>query len=86
MTINKPISLLGNLLMLGAICGVSIAYSQDKPNTALKPIPGPGSTLALNPIRALPDVTPLPYGLPLMARFDLLPLLRDTRCFQELQL
>ena len=78
----SPLFLSGALLMLGAACGLSAVYAQDKP-AAVKPIPGPGSTLARNPIAALPDVAPLPYGLQLMARFDLLPMLRDTRCFQD---
>ena len=44
---------------------------------------GPGSTLSMQPRPAVPHTPRIPYGLELMARFDLLPLLRDTYCVQD---
>ncbi len=47
------------------------------------PINGPGSTLSQSARPKVPRSPKLPYGLQLMARFDLLPMLRDTRCVQD---
>ena len=46
-------------------------------------IEGPGSTLSQAPRPAVPHSPKLPYGLQLMAKFGLLPTLRDTRCVQD---
>lgn len=46
-------------------------------------IEGPGSTLSQSARRHVPHSPPLPYGLQLMAHFDLLPTLRDTKCVQD---
>ncbi len=47
------------------------------------PIDGPGSTYAKAPRASVPNTAPLPYGLALMDRFDLLPMLRDTKCVMD---
>jgi hypothetical protein len=46
-------------------------------------IEGPGSTLSQAARPAVPRSPKLPYGLQLMAKFALLPTLRDTRCMQD---
>jgi len=51
--------------------------------TAPQIIEGPGSTLSQSPRPKIPHSPKLPYGLQLMARFDLLPMLRDTKCVQD---
>ncbi len=52
-----------------------------------KPLPpaieGPGSTLSQAPRASVPESPALPYGLALMARFDLLPTLRDSKCVMD---
>jgi hypothetical protein len=46
-------------------------------------VEGPGSTLSQAPRAVVPHSPKLPYGLQLMAKFALLPTLRDTRCMQD---
>ncbi len=70
------------LLALGSTA-VGLARAQGNDTPTVKPIIGPGSTLSQNALVAIPATAPLPYGLALMARWDLLPTLRDTRCFQD---
>ena len=65
------------------LAGGKLVSAQGKDTTTVKPIPGPGSTLSQNALASLPNAAPMPYGLALMARWDLLPTLRDTRCFQD---
>ena len=77
----RPLSVVAMLLMMtGAMI---VARAQGKDTTTIPPIPGPGSTLAQNALSGVPNTTPLPYGLALMAHWDLLPVLRDTRCLQD---
>lgn len=56
-----------------------LAQTSAKPT----PIDGPGSTYSQPPRANIPHSPPLPYGLALMARFDLLPTLRDTKCVMD---
>ena len=56
--------------------------------SAQKPLPpavieGPGSTLSQAIRPSVQNSPVLPYGLALMARFDLLPTLRDTKCVMD---
>ncbi|HZP81998.1 MAG TPA: DUF2961 domain-containing protein [Chthonomonadaceae bacterium] len=64
-----------------ALCGTGQAQEAKPPAPTV--IEGPGSTLSQMPRPKVPASPRLPYGLQLMARFDLLPLLRDTRCVQD---
>jgi hypothetical protein len=75
--LSKTFSLV--LWILFCVCLVRLAGAQG----ALFYINGPGSTLAQSPRPSVPHSPRMPYGLQLMARFDLLPLLRDTRCVQD---
>ncbi|CCW34456.1 Protein of unknown function (DUF2961) [Chthonomonas calidirosea] len=72
-------ALIAVILALGA----EFLYAQQSPVALPNPINGPGSTLSLAPRAALPHSPPLPYGLELLSRFDLLPYLRDSRCVQD---
>jgi hypothetical protein len=63
---------------LFALLSITSAGGQQGP-----PVNGPGSTLSQTPRAAVPHAPRLPYGLQLMARFDLLPTLRDTKCVQD---
>jgi hypothetical protein len=67
----------------GALAVFALGALSSLPATADPPVNGPGSTLAQQPLAALPHSPKLPYGLQLMARPDLLPLLRDSKCFQD---
>ncbi len=69
--------------LVAAVGALGMARAQQGKKEDVKAIPGPGSTYSLNPVTTVPNTAALPYGLPLMARFDLLPMLRDTRCFQD---
>ena len=75
--------LLGCLAAVGMLGMFASVEAQQAKKEAVKAVPGPGSTYSLNPVTPVPGAAPLPYGLQLMARFDLLPVLRDTRCFQD---
>ncbi|MDE2125867.1 MAG: DUF2961 domain-containing protein [Armatimonadetes bacterium] len=67
------------MILLAILAGLL----QTVQNPLGTPIDGPGSTLSLARRIALPNSPAMPYGLQLMARFDLLPTLRDTRCVQD---
>src|SRR5579871_5297667 len=69
-------------LLLCVLCLAALQRSlaaQEAP----KIIEGPGSTLSQAPRPAVGHARKLPYGLELMAHFELLPLLRDTKCVQD---
>src|SRR5947208_1794645 len=57
------------------------ALGQAKESVSV--IEGPGSTLSQAPRPSKVRAPRLPYGLELMAHFELLPLLRDTKCVQD---
>src|SRR5579871_1604178 len=59
------------------------ARAQSNAPSAPQVIEGPGSTLSQRPRPKIAHSPKLPYGLQLMARFDLLPALRDTKCVQD---
>ncbi len=59
------------------------AVAQTPPPAKPTPIDGPGSTYSQTPRARVPHSPALPYGLALMARFDLLPTLRDTKCVMD---
>jgi hypothetical protein len=65
------------------LISITLANAQNTPANAPVPINGPGSTLSQTPRKSTPHSPHLPYGLQLMARFDLLPTLRDTKCVQD---
>lgn len=71
------------LLFLSMIAACGRAEAQAAPQTTPPSIDGPGSTLSQSPRPRPAHASKLPYGLPLMARFDLLPMLRDTKCVQD---
>src|SRR5579871_1451183 len=76
-------SVLFSLLALPLVFLAGSAGAQGTPQNTPSAIEGPGSTLSQSPRPNIPHSPKLPYGLQLMARFDLLPVLRDTRCVQD---
>lgn len=71
-------------LLAGAlVLCTGAARAQGTATGTPQPINGPGSTLSKAPRPKVPHSPKLPYGLQLMALFDLLPVLRDTRCVQD---
>lgn len=68
---------------VGALAVMLIAAAAQAQDVLGPPIDGPGSTLSLAKRTRIAGVKPMLYGLQLMARFDLLPTLRDTRCVQD---
>lgn len=68
-----------------SVCGLMVLAVGGGAQTPAKPTPinGPGSTLSQTPRADVPHSPPLPYGLQLMSRFDLLPTLRNTKCVQD---
>lgn len=71
--------------LMAVVCALSLSLvgKAQTPPAAVKPIPGPGSTYAQQPLATVPHSPALPYGLQLLAHFELLPIFRDTRCFQD---
>jgi hypothetical protein len=68
------------ITLLFVIAGMPASAQQtDTP----QPINGPGSTLSQKPRPRVAHSPKIPYGLQLMAHFETLPLLRDTRCVQD---
>jgi hypothetical protein len=65
------------------LISITAARGQNAPTGTPVSIDGPGSTLSQVPRKSAPHSPRLPYGLQLMARFDLLPTLRDTKCVQD---
>src|SRR5580704_1421186 len=66
-----------------ALISITAAHSQDRPTSTPAVVNGPGSTLSQAPRAAISHSPKIPYGLQLMARFDLLPILRATKCVQD---
>ena len=80
--IGTPMALVCGILSIIAsflASGTALAQTPVK----LTPIDGPGSTYSQAPRPNVPNSPSLPYGLALMARLDVLPTLRDTKCVMD---
>lgn len=75
-----PLRFLRAPAVLSALCAATLVSAQTP---APEAVDGPGSAISLAPRPHVVRVRKLPYGLPLMARFDLLPQLRDTKCVMD---
>src|ERR1700678_1908549 len=75
----------GGLVVLLCAGLLAIGVRAQTPAKPVPPAPidGPGSTYSQPPRAEVPHSPTLPYGLALMARFDLLPTLRDTKCVMD---
>lgn len=76
------------VLFRSACVCLCVAFVGLKPGSAQPPVKwtpvdGPGSTVSRSPRLTVPHSPALPYGLALMARFDLLPTLRDSKCVMD---
>ena len=71
------------LAVVVCLSSAHVAAAQSAHKPLPPPIEGPGSTLSQTPRPSVPNSPVLPYGLALMARFDLLPTLRDTKCVMD---
>lgn len=71
------------LLALGMVLVPDGGAQQARVPQAADTVNGPGSTLSQKPRPGSERASALPYGLQLLARPDLLPVLRDTRCVMD---
>jgi hypothetical protein len=72
------------LLGIGLTLALTMAQAQEgKPPNFKDAVNGPGSTLSQTPRAKVANSPKMPYGLQLLARPDLLPLLRDSRCVMD---
>jgi hypothetical protein len=78
-----PSRVIGGLTALAYAALLATGARAQTPAAKPAPIDGPGSTYSQPPRANVPHSPALPYGLALMARPDLLPTLRDTKCVMD---
>ncbi len=71
------------VVTLACLLATTFLISTAQKTPTLVPVDGPGSTISQKPRPRVGGVTPLLYGLPLMARLDMLPQFRDTKCVMD---